>query len=75
MASAPAPSAFDLGKPIVAEPSVRDSGPPDDVPQIDVLLRGNRLQITADVDAEGLQTLKQMIDKYEEILKLMAPKK
>jgi hypothetical protein len=38
-------------------------------------VRGNRLQITADVDATGLQTLKEMIGKYEDILKLMAPKK
>ena len=64
-----------MGKSIIAEPSERDDGPGDDVPQIDVLLRGNRLQITADVDAAGLQTLKEMIGRYEEILKLLAPKK
>jgi hypothetical protein len=62
-------------KSIIVEPSDRDDGPSDDVPQIDVLLRGNRLQITADVDAAGLQTLKEMIGKYEEILKLVSPKK
>jgi hypothetical protein len=39
---------------------------------INVLLTGNRLQITADVDAAGLATLKQMLDKYEEILKLLS---
>jgi hypothetical protein len=66
------PSVF---KTIVAEPSERDNGPPDDGPQIEVLLRGNRLQITADVDTVGLQTLKEMIGKYEEILKLVSPKK
>jgi hypothetical protein len=44
---------FEVGKSIIAEPSERDDGPSDDVPQIDVLLRGNRLQITADVDAAG----------------------
>jgi hypothetical protein len=72
----PAPKPiFEVGKSIIAEPSDRDDGPSDDVPQIDVLLRGNRLQITADVDAAGLQTLKEMIGKYEEILKLLAPKK
>ena len=38
---------------------------------INVLLTGDRLQITADVDAAGLATLKQMLDKYEEILKLL----
>jgi hypothetical protein len=74
--NAPAPKpALELGKSFIAEPSDRDNGPSDDVPQIDVLLRGNRLQITADVDAAGLQTLKEMIGKYEEILKLVAPKK
>lgn len=32
---------------------------------------GNRLKITANVDAEGLQKLKQLIERYDEILKLM----
>jgi hypothetical protein len=36
-----------------------------------VLLTGKRLQITAQVDAAGLATLKRMLDKYEEILKLV----
>ena len=43
----------------------------EDTPQIDVLLRGNRLQITADVDADGLVKLKGVLAKYEEILKLL----
>lgn len=71
VADSPAP-AF---KPLVVEPSDRDNGPADGMPQIEVLMRGNRLQITADVDAVGLQTLKDMIGKYEEILKLVAPRK
>jgi hypothetical protein len=29
------------------------------------------LEITATVDVEGLKKLKQMLDKYEEILKLL----
>ena len=62
-------------KPLTIDPSTRDDGLSDDGPQIEVLLRGTRLQITADVDASGLQTLKEMIGKYEDILKLMAPKK
>jgi hypothetical protein len=42
-------------------------------PDITVLLTPTgRLQITADVDHNGLQTLKQMRDKYEEILKLLS---
>lgn len=38
---------------------------------ISVLQIGNRLQITADVDASGLATLTEMIAKYQEILKLL----
>jgi hypothetical protein len=39
---------------------------------ISVLLTpSGRLQISADVDAKGLVTLKQMLEKYEEILKLL----
>ena len=36
-----------------------------------VLLSGKRLQISADVDAEGLAKLKEILTKYEEILKLL----
>jgi len=35
------------------------------------LLTGNRLQITADVDAAGLVKLKEVLAKYEDILKLL----
>lgn len=38
---------------------------------INVYLSGHRLQITADVDAEGLQRLKKILEKYDEILKLL----
>jgi hypothetical protein len=46
---------------VVAPASPKDAGPPDDAAQIDVLLTGKRLQITADVDAAGL-TLKKRIE-------------
>lgn len=36
-----------------------------------VLLTGNRLQITADVDAAGIAKLKEVLAKYEEILTLL----
>jgi hypothetical protein len=36
-----------------------------------VLLQGNRLKISATVDADGIARLKQVLDKYEEILKLL----
>jgi hypothetical protein len=68
----PAPKpVMEAGKATSIEPSDAD----DDQPNISVLLAGNRLQITADVDAAGLDTLKQMIGKYEEILKLLSPTK
>jgi hypothetical protein len=38
---------------------------------ISVLLQGNRLKINASVDADGIARLKQMLEKYEEILKLL----
>jgi hypothetical protein len=45
-------------------------------PVIDTNLRisdgATRLQITADVDLDGLRVLRDMLDKYEEILRLMA---
>jgi hypothetical protein len=34
-------------------------------------MTGGRLQITADVDLEGIKTLKQVLAKYEEVLKLV----
>jgi hypothetical protein len=40
-----------------------------------VLLRGNRLQITADVDLEGIATLKEMLTDYESILRRLGGKK
>ena len=39
--------------------------------EFSVLLKGNRLQINATVDADGPEPLKQMHDKYAELLKLM----
>ncbi len=38
---------------------------------ITVLLTGGRLQITADVDAAGIAKLKGILEKYEDILKLL----
>ena len=47
------------------------SPPPPSKDELSVLLKGNRLHINANVDLEGLERLKQMLDKYTEILKLM----
>jgi hypothetical protein len=38
---------------------------------IDAYLTGRRLQISADLDGEGIAQLKQVLSKYEEILKLL----
>jgi hypothetical protein len=43
--------------------------------QFNVLQTGGRLQITADVDLDGLQELKAMLDDYESILKRLAARK
>jgi hypothetical protein len=40
-------------------------------PDISVLLVGNRLEITANVDDKGLEKLKQVLEQYEKILKLL----
>jgi hypothetical protein len=41
--------------------------------ELQVLLAGQRLQITADVDLDGLKRLQAMLAKYEEILQMMKP--
>jgi hypothetical protein len=41
---------------------------------ISVLLKDGRLEIVATVDANGLQTLKEMLVRYEGILELLKPK-
>jgi hypothetical protein len=49
------------------------SSPPPlrDVGEISVVQSGGRLKISATVDAEGIEKLKSILDKYGEILKLM----
>jgi len=39
--------------------------------ELNVLLKGDRLQITADLNATGIAKLKDVLTKYEEILKLL----
>jgi hypothetical protein len=38
-------------------------------------LKDGRLEIAATVDAEGLKTLKDMLERYEGILDLLKPKR
>jgi len=56
-------------KPKLAGMAVQESGkiPPD----INILMAGQRLQITADVDLDGVAKLKEALGKYEELLKLL----
>jgi hypothetical protein len=42
---------------------------------IETFLANGRLQINANVGLDGIARLKQMLDKYEELLKLMNPTK
>jgi hypothetical protein len=50
----------------------REAPPPRDIKdEVSVLLQGNRLKINATVDADGIGRLKQMLNKYQEILKLL----
>jgi hypothetical protein len=49
------------------------SGRDSDRGELNVLLTGNRLQITADVDRAGLVRLKEILTRYEGILELMEP--
>jgi hypothetical protein len=65
--SAPAPTPLAGAKAaLTTTPSTQDGDGND----ISVLLASNRLQITADVDAAGLEKLEKMLAKYKEILKL-----
>lgn len=48
-------------------PNAREGG------DLNVLLTGRRLQITADVDLVGLERLKEMLGHYEKILQLLQP--
>lgn len=63
-------SALPLDEIELAERPKADAATEPTSGQWDVLLSGNRLQITADVDSAGLKKLKQVLDKYEEILAL-----
>lgn len=56
-------------KPPSDDPSGRDTGKLDD--DFSVLMTGKRLQISAEVDREGLQRLLAVLGKYAEILELL----
>ena len=61
--------------PVAKRKTPAKSGPSDqegDGNEISVLVTPQgRLQISADLDAEGLGKLRQMLEQYEQILKLL----
>jgi len=54
-----------------AAPKLAAAGGGKMLPDIAVYQVGGRLQITADVDAEGIEKLENMLAKYKEILKIL----
>lgn len=62
--------------PLASPPPSVEQGPAAQGQQedpIETFLANGRLQINANVGVEGIPRLKQMLDKYEELLKLMKP--
>jgi hypothetical protein len=49
------------------------STPPNPTSPLRVVMNGNRLDIQASVDLEGLKKLRTMLEKYEGILEMMEP--
>ncbi len=75
-------SADDLREPVMQSrqqsPSVPSPLPSTVTPAIGkprIVMNGDHLDIHASVDLAGLQQLQTMLQKYEEILKMMEPKK
>ena len=56
------------GQPLVTPPPMPANGGKD---PIETFLANGRLQINANVGLEGIGRLKQMLEKYEELIKLM----
>ena len=60
--------------PLAANLKLEGHAPTLDVaraPDINILMSGQRLEITANVDLEGVAKLKEALGKYEELLKLL----
>jgi hypothetical protein len=70
VADPPAPTPAGALRPASEKTAAEGQGETS-APDISVLLVGNSLQITANVDAAGLVKLKDVLNKYEEILKLL----
>lgn len=64
---APKPKTFAGGGAPVPSGSEAGKTPHD----INILMAGQRLQITADVDLDGVAKLREALGKYEELLKML----
>jgi len=62
------------GEPPSAAPITRSEGWVKGENDLNVLQRGDRLEIIANVDLDGLQNLKEVLTHYENILRLLSPK-
>ena len=60
---------------IVAKPQQAETPRAHSENELSVLQKGNRLQITADVDLEGIGELKDILGHYEAILQRLAARK
>jgi hypothetical protein len=60
---------------VVAKPQQGEIGRVPGKNELSVLQNGNRLQITADIDLEGITKLKDILGYYEAILKRSAARK
>ncbi len=69
--SAPKPAHFSAASSAASASSSTQANGAGEAGDMSVLLTGKRLQISADVDAYGLAKLKEILTKYEEILKLL----
>jgi hypothetical protein len=58
----------DIGEAKRRQPPLGEGWTKDDV---SVLLQGQRIKLTATVDLEGIGRLKEMLTKYEDILKML----
>jgi hypothetical protein len=69
--AAPKPAHFSAASSTASASSSTQANGAGEAGDMSVLLTGKRLQISADVDADGLAKLKEILTKYEEILKLL----
>ena len=50
-----------------------DHGPDPETHEVTIVLRGRRLELTADVDLAGLDYLRESLTSYQKILQVLTP--